>query len=170
MSNHYCHVQFQLTASAVCKLPYSGHAEAEEVEASLSRELSRYTCDLSESGNQRDPVYRNFGYYDDRRPGNLHGKVIATIDWQRFERLVDDYHQTFTSGTLAEKRVKKLRLMNSEQVRALAIEAVARDKDIGAILDDLHPDFLGNKFDGSFCGTLPCGLYGGLDPYGMFNT
>jgi len=168
MSNHYYHVQFQLTASAVCELPFAGHAEREEVQASLSSELSRYT-DLSEPGNKR--AYRSFGYYDDKRPGQLHGKVITKIDWKNCESLIADYQETFFSGTLTEKRVEKLRLLNSEQVRALAIEAVARDKDIGAILDDLNPDFLCNKFDGSFYGKLPgSGLYGGLDPYGTFNT
>jgi hypothetical protein len=171
MSNHYYHVQFHLTASAVCELPIPGHAEREEVQASLSRELSRYTGDLSEPGNQRNPAYRTFGYYDDKRPGRLHGKVITTIDWKNCESLIVDYQQTAASGALTEKRLKKLRLMNSEQVRALAIEAVARDKDIGAILDDLHPDFLCRTFHGSFYGTLPgSGLSGGFDPYGLFNS
>jgi hypothetical protein len=170
MSKNYYHVQFQLTASAVCELPFACITERDDVMENLSSELSRYTGDLSEPGDQRNPAYRSFGYYGDQRPGNLNGKVIAKFDWQRCDQLIEDYHQTFTSS-LAERRVKKLRLMNSEQVRALAIEAVARDQDIGAILDDLHPDFLGSKFDGTFCGALPgSGNIGGFDPYGLFNS
>lgn len=102
----------------------------------------------------------SFGYGSTYLPCRLHGNVV-----RRFQRWFD-LGRAETEGYVEPDPVE---LLNNEQLATLARKSFCTGRSVKDLLSDMIPDYLGG-FKGVFFGTLPCGTFGGLDPYGDFNT